>query len=141
MVRLLKQAQAWMGDIARAWCDHRRAAKRRWQAIEFTRGRPKRVPLYRELIKIARATLAYLREAAARLSGSTKPTVALWRAKVGHYEPLIERVIAQSERRGVCGGTGPARGKPVRPFETPSHTHLQGQPRRPNRPQPPPNTR
>ena len=41
MVRLLKQAQAWMGDIARAWCDHRRAAKKRWQAIEFTRGRPK----------------------------------------------------------------------------------------------------
>src|SRR3954462_8041982 len=75
MVRLLKQAQAWMGDIARAWCDHRRAAKRRWQAIAFTRGRPKRVPLYRELIKIARTTLAYLREAAARLSGSTKPAV------------------------------------------------------------------
>ena len=45
MVRLLKQAQAWMGDIACAWRDHRRAAKRRWQAIAFTRGRPKRVPL------------------------------------------------------------------------------------------------
>src|SRR5690242_13617172 len=73
MVRLLKQAQAWMGEVARVWRDHRRAAKRRWQAIEFTRGRPKRVPLYRELIKIARMTLAYLREAAARLSGSTKP--------------------------------------------------------------------
>jgi transposase, IS5 family len=29
MVRLLKQAQAWMGDIACAWRDHRRAAKRR----------------------------------------------------------------------------------------------------------------
>src|SRR5947207_10347597 len=56
---------------------HRRAAKRRWQAIEFTRGRPKRVPLYRELVKIARTTLAYLREAAARLSGSTKLAVAL----------------------------------------------------------------
>src|SRR3954466_3394426 len=80
MVRLLKQAQAWMGGIGRGWRDHRRAAKRRWQAIEFTRGRPKRVPLYRELVKIARATLAYLREAAARLSGSTKPAVALWRA-------------------------------------------------------------
>src|SRR3954470_19312239 len=36
MVRLLKQAQAWMGDVARAWRDHRRAAKRRWQAITFT---------------------------------------------------------------------------------------------------------
>ena len=34
MVRLLKQAQAWMGDIARAWRDHRRAANKRWRAIE-----------------------------------------------------------------------------------------------------------
>src|SRR4051812_49816605 len=99
MVRLLRQAQAWTGDIARAWRDHRRAAKRRWQAIEFTRGRPKRVPLYRELVKIARTTLAYLREAAARLSGTTKLAVALWRAKGGHHEPFIERVIAQSEQR------------------------------------------
>src|SRR4051794_4630896 len=122
MVRLLKQAQAWMGDIARAWCDHCRAAKRRWQAIAFTRGRPKRVPLYRELVKIARTTLAYLREAAARLSAWTKPTVALWRAKVGHYEPLIERVIAQSERRVSCRGTGPAGRELGSPLATPSAT-------------------
>src|ERR1044072_7486579 len=47
MVRRLKQAQAWLGDIACAWRDHRRAAKKRWRAIEFTRGRPKRGPLYR----------------------------------------------------------------------------------------------
>jgi transposase, IS5 family len=126
MVRLLKQAQAWMGDIARAWCDHRRAAKRRWQAIEFTRGRPKRVPLYRELVKIARTTLAYLREAAARLSGSTKPAVALWRAKVGHYEPLIERVIAQSERRVLCGEAVPARDKLVSLFETHADIIVKG---------------
>src|SRR6476646_5138615 len=32
MVRLLKQAQAWLGDVARAWHDHRRPAKKRWQA-------------------------------------------------------------------------------------------------------------
>src|ERR671926_955141 len=99
MVRLLKQAQAWMADIARAWRDHRRAAKRRWQAIAFTRGRPRRVPLYRELIKIARKTLAYRRDAAARLAGTSSPAVALWQAQVRHDEPLIERVIAQSERR------------------------------------------
>lgn len=126
MVRLLKRAQAWMGDIARAWCDHRRAAKRRWQAIEFTRGRPKRVPLYRDLIKIARTTLAYLREAAARLSGSTKPTVALWRAKVGHYEPLIERVIAQSERRVLCGEAVSAGDKLVSLFETHANIIVKG---------------
>ena len=68
MVRLLKQAQGWMGDSARAWRDHRRAAKKRWQAIEYTRGRPKRVPLYRALIKIVRTTLAYLRAAVAASS-------------------------------------------------------------------------
>ena len=82
MVRLLKQAQAWRGDIARAWRDHRRAAKKRWRAIEFTRGRPQRVPLYRELIAITRKTLAYLREAAARLAGTSSPAVALWQDKV-----------------------------------------------------------
>src|SRR4029077_16934456 len=64
MVRLLKQAQAWLGEGARAWHDHPRAAKKPWQAIEYTRGQPKRVPLYRALIKIVHATLAYLRAVA-----------------------------------------------------------------------------
>ena len=117
MVRLLKQAQAWMGDIGRAWRDHRRAAKKRWRAIEFTRGRPKRVPLYRELIEITRKTLAYLRGAAARLAGTSSPAVALWQAKVRHYQPLIERVIAQSERRVLAGEAVPARDKLVSLFE------------------------
>jgi transposase, IS5 family len=126
MVRLLKRAQAWMGEAARVWRDHRRAAKKRWQAIEFTRGRPKRVPLYRELIRIARATLAYLRGVAARLSGSTSPAVALWRAKVRHYEPLVERVIAQSERRVLCDEAVPARDKLVSLFETHADIIVKG---------------
>src|SRR4051812_50092537 len=111
-----------MGDIARAWRDHRRAAKKRWRAIEFTRGRPKRVPLYRELIEITRKTLAYLRGAAARLAGTSSPAVALWQTKVRHDEPLIERVIAQSERRGVCGGGGAAPRKAGRPVWRPART-------------------
>jgi transposase, IS5 family len=118
MVRLLKQAQRWMGDLARAWRDHRRAAKKRWQAIEFTRGRPKRVPLYRALIRIVRTTLAYLRAVATRLTASMNPAVALWRAKVRHYEPLVESVIAQSERRVLHGEAVPAREKLVSLFET-----------------------
>jgi transposase, IS5 family len=117
MVRLLKQAQRWMGDLARAWRDHRRAAKKRWQAIEFTRGRPKRVPLYRALIRIVRTTLAYLRAVATRLTASMNPAVALWRAKVRHYEPLVESVIAQSERRVLHGEAVPAREKLVSLFE------------------------
>jgi transposase, IS5 family len=40
MVRLLKAAAAWLGGDGPLWRDHRRAAKKRWRAIEFTRGRP-----------------------------------------------------------------------------------------------------
>ena len=54
-VRLLQEADALLGGEARSWCDHRRAAKKRWRAIEYTRGRPQRVQLYRELIKITRS--------------------------------------------------------------------------------------
>ena len=41
MVRLLKGADALIGVV---WRNHRRAAKKRARAIEFTRGRPNRVP-------------------------------------------------------------------------------------------------
>jgi IS5 family transposase len=40
MVRLLRDAQAWVGGSARAWRDHRRATKRRARDIQYTRGRP-----------------------------------------------------------------------------------------------------
>src|SRR3954464_7563162 len=115
-----------MGDGARAWRDHRRAAKKRWQAIEYTRGRPKRMPLYRALIRIVRTTLAYLREVATRLASSTTPAVALWRDKVRPYEPLIESVIAQSERRVLRGETVPAREKLVSLFETHADIIVKG---------------
>jgi transposase, IS5 family len=116
MVRLLKQANALVGG-GLSWRDHRRAAKKRDRAIQFTRGRPRRVQLYRELIKIARATLAYLRQATAQLSMATNPVIELWQAKVRHDQPLIERIIAQSERRVLAGEPVPASDKLVSLFE------------------------
>lgn len=83
MVRLLKQADALAGNAGFAWRDHQRAAKRRAYAIQFTRGRPRRVPLYRELIKMTRATLAYLQQAMVRLAGMAhNPLVELWQVQV-----------------------------------------------------------
>ena len=100
MVRLLKQADALAGGAGLGeWRDHCRAAKKRARRIQFTRGRPNRVQLYRELIAITRATLAYLRQAAAQLAVASNPLVELWQAQLCHYRPLIERIIAQSERR------------------------------------------
>ena len=117
MVRLLQEADTLVGGTERSWRNHCRAAKKRWRAIEFTRGRPQRVQLYRELIEITRATLAYLRGAAAELAPARSPAVALWQARVGHYRPLAEQIIAQTERRVLAGEAVPASDKLVSLFE------------------------
>jgi IS5 family transposase len=117
MVRLLQEADTLIGGTGRGWRNHCRAAKKRWRAIEFTRGRPQRIRLYRELIKITRATLAYLRGAAAELAPARSPAVALWQAKVCHYRPLVEQIITQTERRVLAGESVPARDKLVSLFE------------------------
>ena len=103
MVRLLQAAAALAGGAGLSWRDHRRAAKKRARAIQFTRGRPRRVQLYRELLKTTRVTLAYLHQAAAQLAKTADLAVELWQAKVRHYQPLIERIIAQTERRVLAG--------------------------------------
>jgi transposase, IS5 family len=117
MVRLLREAQAWVGGRALAWRDHRRAAKKRARDIQYTRGRPKRVQFYRELINLTRATLAYVHQATTRLAPATALAACLWQAKVELYRPLIERIIAQSERRVLGGQPVPARDKLISLFE------------------------
>ncbi|MGH6853364.1 MAG: transposase, partial [Methylocella sp.] len=115
MARLLRAAEALGARIV--WRDRRLAAKRRAHAIQYTRGRPGRVQHYRELIKITRAMLAYLDEAASRLAPAPGPVVQLWRAATAHYRPLIERIVSQSERRVLGGEVVPAREKIVSLFE------------------------
>jgi hypothetical protein len=62
---------------------HRRAAKKRWRIIEFTRGRSKREPLYRELIKITRATPS------AKTVVYGWKLASSWRALSTRKEPVI----------------------------------------------------
>src|SRR5260370_21660927 len=78
MVRLVKAADALIGGRL-VWRNHRRAAKKRARVIEYARDRPTRVQHYRELIKLAQATLAYADQAAA----------LLWRAPDPPPEPLV----------------------------------------------------
>jgi IS5 family transposase len=79
------------------------------RAIEFTRGRPQRVQLDREPLRITRATPAHLDAAAAGLAGN--PAAGSWRARVCRYRPLVEH--AQTERRVPAGEAVPAIGKPA----------------------------
>ncbi len=115
MARMLKAAGPF--GVKVAWRDHRRAAKRRAHAIQYTRGRPRRVQQYRELIKITRAMLTYLDETAARIGPAAGLMAMLWLAALAHYRPLIERIVTQTERRVLSGEVVPAREKIVSLFE------------------------
>src|SRR4029453_3926952 len=77
MVRLLKRADTLVGGAGSGWRDHCRAAKKRARKIQFTRGRPNRVQLYRELIAITRTTLAYLEQASERLAITSTPAITV----------------------------------------------------------------
>jgi transposase, IS5 family len=117
MTRLLREANALLGGLGLAWRDHQRAAKKRARAIQYSRGRPQRVLRYRQLIAITQSTLTYLRQAMTALAMACGPLVLLWRAKVRHYQPLIERIIAQTERRVLAGEPVPSSEKLVSLFE------------------------
>ena len=117
MVRLLKRAEELVGGAGSSWHDHCRAAKKRARKIQFNRGRPDRVQLYRELIAITRATLDYLKQATDQLALASNPCVELWQLQVRHYRPLIEGIIKQSERRVLDGELVPAGEKLVSLFE------------------------
>ena len=117
MARMLKSADGLVEDSKITWRDRRRAAKRRAYAIQFTRGRPKRVRQYRELIKITRSMLAYVDEAAMQLEQVVSPMIELWRTALAHYRPLIEKIISQTERRVLGGQVVPAHEKIVSLFE------------------------
>jgi len=84
------------------------------------------VQLYRQLIEITRATLAYLRGAAAQLVLVSNPAVELWQAEVRHYQPLVEQIIAQSARRVLAGEPVPARDKLVSLFEPHADIIIKG---------------
>jgi IS5 family transposase len=117
MVGLLKQATALPGAPAIVWRDRRRLAKKRALAIQYSRGTAERAKLYRELIVAARATMAALRDAAQRLATSASLAVEVWRGRLDHYLPLIERIVAQTERRVLASEAVPAGDKLVSLFE------------------------
>ena len=115
MVRLLKAAEALVAGLA--WRNHRRAAKKRARTMGWC-NRAKRVQHYRELIQLTRATLAYVDQAATQVWQALDPiAVTLWQAEFRHYRPLIERIIAQAERRVLHGEAVPANEKIVSLFE------------------------
>jgi len=117
MTRLLEQAMAIPGAPAIVWRNHRRLAKKRALAIQYSRGKARKAQLYRDLIAATRATMAALQHAAQRRTACVSIEAELWRGQLRHYLPLIERVIARAERRVLAGEAVPAGEKLVSLFE------------------------
>ena len=122
MVRLLRAGDELGADglaPGLIWRDHTRRAKKRAQSIAYGRAADKRQKLYRDLIKITRATMGSLNAAAMKLAPVAKTCIeaAAWQAEVEHYRPLIERIIAQTQRRVLDGEKVPVGDKLVSLFE------------------------
>jgi len=126
MTRLLRRAQTLPGAPAVGWRDRRRLAKKRACAIQYSRGSDNKRRLYGELIAAARASRAELQALAAELAEIAGTAAERWRAQVGHYLPLIARIIAQSERRVLNGEAVPAGEKLVSLFEPHADIILKG---------------
>ena len=96
---VVRQAAALPGAPALHWRDRRRLAKKRAQAIQYSRGKDNRRRLYRELIAATRATQTALHHAGERLADLVGMAAERWRAQLGHYLPLITSFIM----RGISG--------------------------------------
>lgn len=117
MTRLLRQAAALPGAPALQWRDHRRLAKKRARAIEYSRGKANRRRLYCELMAATRATLEALQEAGKRVADLAGIAAERWRAQLCHYLPLIKRILTQTQLRVLDGQAVKASEKLVSLFE------------------------
>ncbi len=71
------------------------------QPIRYTRGKRKKLPLYRDLVKAVQDTLGYAQGTLMRTTAARLHSVEfeLWCGELAHYTALIERVIEQTRRR------------------------------------------
>jgi IS5 family transposase len=98
---------------------HRKRAKRRAIAILHAGTMAKRVPLYKDLLKVTHKTVRAAERAIEQL---TRHGDLVYRATLQHFLPLVKRVIDQAERRVLRGESVPASDKIVSLFEP--HTDI-----------------
>jgi IS5 family transposase len=97
----------------------RRRAKRRSIAILNAGRMERRIPLYRDLLKVTRKTVNAAETATKELSAAGAIVYAM---QLEHFVPLVKRVIDQTERRVLRGEAVSAEEKLVSIFEP--HTDI-----------------
>jgi IS5 family transposase len=99
--------------------NYTRRAKRRSIAILNAGRMDRRVPLYKDLLKITRKTVRAAEAAAQELA---ERGAVMYAIQLDHFLPLVKRVIDQTERRVLRGESVPAVEKIVSIFEP--HTDI-----------------
>ncbi len=133
LTRILRRAETDIERLQGRFHDHTRVAKRLLYKINNARGGNNRKPLYKRLIKTARKTAGYAREAIEELAAARCRdfeellAAAELRGALEHFAPLVERVIDQSVRRVLNGENVPAQDKVVSIFEPHSDIIVKGQ--------------
>lgn len=116
LTRIMQRAH---DDYGTTRSNFKRRAKRRSIAILNAGRIERRIPLYRDLLKVTRKTVHAAETALKELSGSGGGVYA---TQLLHFLPLVKRVIEQTERRILRGESVPAEEKLVSIFEP--HTDI-----------------
>lgn len=119
LARIMKRATK---DFGTTGCNHARRAKRRSIAILHAGTMERRLPLYKDLLKITKRTLGCAEKAMQELESIGRSEAILRTLSLGYYLPLVRRVIDQTERRVLRGEQVPAAEKLVSIFEP--HTDI-----------------
>jgi transposase, IS5 family len=99
--------------------NHKRRAKRRCIAIVNAGRMNRRVPLYKDLLKVTHKTVRAAEQAVREL---TEKGAVVYVLQLEHFLPLVKKVIDQTERRVLRGESVPATEKVVSIFEP--HTDI-----------------
>ena len=119
LTRILRRAHEKFGTTR---CNYARRAKRRNIAILNAQTMEKRVPLYRDLLKIANTTRSCAEKAMGELDAIGDISALLYAEQLRHFLPLVSKVVDQAERRVLRGEQVPASEKIVSIFEP--HTDI-----------------
>lgn len=125
LVRLMDRAQAY---VDAPFTNHHRRAKRRAIGILHARTQDDRVPLYRDLLKVANKTVTAADRIVAAFTSKYSPQalrdplIFELLQSLQHFLGLARRVVTQAHRRVVLGETVPSSEKLVSIFEP--HTDI-----------------
>lgn len=125
LARLMTRASE---KVTVSFTDHRRRAKRRAIGIQHAATETKRLPLYRDLLKVTAKTVncvAAVAHALDHYAGSSPMDIIAAGAiatELRHYTKLAEQVMDQTRRRVLEGESVPAADKIVSIFEP--HTDI-----------------